>query len=97
MMGRRAVLGGAAASVAAAAAAAQEASLSPGFADARMHVFEARGLVPVPQRLEVGEQIEVVLRSEAELEAMVRSGTMVDGKTIGAFTLWKLGAGGGRA
>ena len=70
---------------------------SPGFADERMHVFEARGLLPVPQRLEVGEQIEVVLRSEAELEAMVRSGTMVDGKTIGAFTLWKLGAGGGRA
>ena len=70
---------------------------SPGFADERMHVFEARGLVPVPQRLEAGEQIEVVLRTEAELEAMVRDGTMVDGKTLGAFTLWKLGAGEVRA
>jgi hypothetical protein len=63
-----------------------------------LEVACAHGLTHLgAQRLEVGEQIEVVLRTEAELEAMVRSGTMVDGKTIGAFTLWKLGAGGGRA
>lgn len=67
---------------------------SPGFADERMHVFEATGLTPVPQRLEVGEQIEVVTRSIADMESMITRGYMVDGKTLGAFTLWKLGASG---
>jgi ADP-ribose pyrophosphatase len=64
---------------------------SPGFADERMHVFEARGLSRVPQRLEEGEQIEVVLRTVAELESMIASGELTDGKTIGAYALWKLG------
>ena len=68
---------------------------SPGFADERMHVFEARGLRPVPRRLEVGEQIEVVVRTVGELEAMIADGRVQDGKTIGAFAIWRLGAGGG--
>jgi len=63
---------------------------SPGFADERMHVFEARGLVPVPRRLEEGEEIEVVLRTPAELAAMIRDGLVEDGKTIGAFAQWSL-------
>lgn len=63
---------------------------SPGFADERMHVFEARGLTPVPRRLEVGERIEVVLRSVDEVSAMIRQGRIVDGKTIGAFAQWML-------
>ena len=66
---------------------------SPGFADERMHVFEARGLRPVPRRLEVGEQIEVVVRAPDELERMIASGEVADGKTIGAFLLWKLRGG----
>lgn len=66
---------------------------SPGFADERMHVFEARGLEPVPRRLEEGEQIEVAVRTEAELERMIADGRMQDGKTLGAFLLWKLGCG----
>ena len=70
---------------------------SPGFADERMHVFEARGLRPVPRRLEVGEQIEVVVRTVGELEAMIADGRVQDGKTIGAFAIWRLRAGeGGR-
>ena len=67
---------------------------SPGFADERMHVFEARGLEPVPRRLEEGEQIEVSIRSEPELEQMIAEGRMQDGKTLGAYLLWKLGRGG---
>jgi ADP-ribose pyrophosphatase len=66
---------------------------SPGFADERMHVFEARGLRPVPRRLEVGEQIEVVVRTVGELEAMIADGRVQDGKTIGAFAIWRLRAG----
>lgn len=63
---------------------------SPGFADERMHVFEARGLRPVPRRLEVGERIEVVVRSVPEVEALIADGTLVDGKTIAAFAQWQL-------
>lgn len=63
---------------------------SPGFADERMHVFEARGLTPVGQRLEAGEQIQVVTRTTLELESMIKDGSLVDGKTIGAYMLWKL-------
>jgi hypothetical protein len=59
-----------------------------------MYVFEATGLTPVPQRLEVGEQIEVVTRSVADLQSMITRGELVDGKTLGAFTLWKHGASG---
>lgn len=66
---------------------------SPGFADERMHVFEARALQPVPRRLEPGEQIEVVVRAPDELERMIASGEVADGKTIGAFLLWKLRGG----
>ena len=66
---------------------------SPGFADELMHVFEARGLSEVPRRLELGEQIEVVVRAPAELESMIARGDVTDGKTIGAFALWKFGAG----
>lgn len=66
---------------------------SPGFADERMHVFEATGLVPVPRRLEEGEQIEVVVRSVGELEAMIAAGRIEDGKTLGAFLQWRLDRG----
>jgi ADP-ribose pyrophosphatase len=69
---------------------------SPGFADERMHVYEARGLEAVPRRLEIGEQIEVSIRSEPELERMIAEGRMQDGKTLGAYLLWKLGRGGSR-
>ena len=65
MMGRRAVLGGAAASVAAAAAAAQEASLSPGFADALLVVdvqncFMPGGSLAVPRGDEVVPVINAI-------------------------------------
>lgn len=68
---------------------------SPGFADERMHVFEARGLEPVPRRLEPGEEIEVAVRSAPELERMIAAGEVVDGKTIGAYLLWTLRGGRG--
>ncbi len=63
---------------------------SPGFADERMHVYQATELTPVPQRLEPGERIEVVMRSQEELQAMIADGSMEDGKTIAAFAQWRL-------
>lgn len=68
---------------------------SPGFADERMHVFEARGLSPVPRRLEVGERIEVVLRRPEEVAQRIRDGAIVDGKTVAAFAQWSLWRRGG--
>jgi ADP-ribose pyrophosphatase len=68
---------------------------SPGFADERMHVFEARALRQVPPRLEHGEQIEVVVRSPEELEAMIARGEVLDGKSLGAFLLWRSARGRG--
>jgi hypothetical protein len=59
-----------------------------------MHVFEARGLTPVPRRLEVGEEIEVAVRSVGEVERLIRDGGIRDAKTIGAFAQWRLGGGG---
>jgi len=62
---------------------------SPGFADERMHAFVASDLRPVERNLQPGERIEVVLHGPEAIEAMIREGTLEDGKTIAAFALWK--------
>ena len=61
---------------------------SPGFTDEIMHVFLATGLRAVPQRLEEGEDLEVVLVSRDELRGSIERGLILDGKTLGAFLLW---------
>lgn len=61
---------------------------SPGFADELMHLFLARGLHVVPQALEDGERIEVILRTPEEALAMIESGEIRDGKTIAGLMLW---------
>ncbi|MCA9286266.1 MAG: NUDIX hydrolase [Phycisphaerales bacterium] len=61
---------------------------SPGFADELMHVFEATGLRPVPQRLEPGEQIEVAVLEVSEVLDMIGDGRIRDGKTIAGIMLW---------
>ena len=63
---------------------------SPGFADERMHVFLATELRAVPQRLEAGEEIEVVLMEPPELERAMAEGVVEDGKTLAAYLLWRL-------
>ncbi len=63
---------------------------SPGFTDERMHVFVASELRSVPQRLEPGEEIEVVLMGRGEFERAMASGAVEDGKTLGAYLLWRL-------
>jgi ADP-ribose pyrophosphatase len=68
---------------------------SPGFADEIMHVFLAKGLTSVPQRLEPGEEIEVVHLDEDELRAKIARGEILDGKTLGAYLLWTMTRGGG--
>ena len=68
---------------------------SPGFTDERMHVYLASGLRSTAQRLEPGEEIEVVLLHERELERQIAAGAIEDGKTLGAFLLWRLRQGSG--
>ncbi len=62
---------------------------SPGFTDELMHVFVARELVPGDQQLESHEEIEVETRVRADVESMIRSGELVDGKSIAALLLWQ--------
>jgi hypothetical protein len=54
-----------------------------------MHVFEARGLTPVPRDLQPGERIEVLLETPGTVAAWIRDGRIQDGKTIAAFHLWQ--------
>jgi ADP-ribose pyrophosphatase len=63
---------------------------TPGFSDEIMHVFVASKLTPVAQRLEPGEELEVVVMDRSELEAAVATGAITDGKTLGAYLLWML-------
>ena len=60
---------------------------SPGFCDERMHAFVATGLSPVPQRLEPGEEIEVVRMTPDEIDEAILDGRIDDGKTITAWHL----------
>ena len=62
---------------------------SPGFADERMHVFEATGLTPGSQQLEAHEEIEVQPRAVDDVMRMVADGQLVDGKSIAALHLWR--------
>lgn len=63
---------------------------SPGFTDERMFVFRATKLREIAQRLEDGEDIEVLDAAPAEVDAMIRDGRIVDGKTIAAWSLHQL-------
>jgi ADP-ribose pyrophosphatase len=55
---------------------------SPGFCDEIIHLFIARSLTQVPQRLEEGEHITVEIASLEECLRMIASGEIADGKSI---------------
>jgi ADP-ribose pyrophosphatase len=65
---------------------------SPGFTDEAMHVFHATALRPVPQRLEAGEEIEVVEMGREAFEREIAAGRIEDGKSLGAYLLWRMRA-----
>ena len=62
---------------------------SPGFTDERMHVYLATDLRQSAQRLEPGEEIEVLVMDRRAFEQAIASGEIVDGKTLGAYLLWR--------
>ena len=55
---------------------------APGFCDERIHLFLARALTAVPQRLEHDEVLSVSRMPLASAIAMIRSGEIEDAKTI---------------
>jgi ADP-ribose pyrophosphatase len=60
---------------------------TPGFCDESMHVFRATGLVASKAKGDEDERIEVQAFSLPELEAMIDSGDIREGKTLVAILL----------
>ena len=63
---------------------------SPGFSDEVIHLFVARDLIPSPLPGDEDEWIAPVAVPVQDLEQMIRSGAVVDGKTLLALS-WYLG------
>lgn len=63
---------------------------SPGICDEVMHAFVARGLTEGEQALDPTEEIEVVPMTVIEIDAAIRSGVLIDGKTLATLMLWRL-------
>ncbi len=62
---------------------------TPGISNEIIHFFLARGLSPVPQRLQEGEHITVEPHSPEECLRKIQTGEIADGKTILGI-LWHL-------
>ena len=60
---------------------------SPGITDETMHAFVATDLRPGPQRLDATESIETLELPYDDALALVRDGTIEDGKTIALLLL----------
>ena len=52
-------------------------------------IWLARGLQPGPQQLDSGEFVEVVLHTDAELDALCAAGQLPDVKTLVGLHLWQ--------
>jgi ADP-ribose pyrophosphatase len=64
---------------------------SPGFLDELVRVFAAEDLQFVGQRLEAGEDIEVVVLRRTEILEMITDGRIRDAKTIAGLLMWERG------
>jgi len=62
---------------------------SPGYVTERMHLYLARGLEPGEARPDDDERIRCRWFSRRELAAWLRSGRIVDGKTLVGLLLWE--------
>jgi ADP-ribose pyrophosphatase len=70
---------------------------SPGFLDELVRVFVAEDLEHVGQRLDPGEDIEVVELPRPEVLAMIADGRIRDAKTIAGLLMWEQARGGAGA
>jgi ADP-ribose pyrophosphatase len=62
---------------------------SPGILSEKMYAFVAYDLEKKTQALEEGEEIEVVETGLAEAIEMIRSGEIIDGKTIATLLMYE--------
>lgn len=63
---------------------------TPAFTDEVIHLYVAEDLQPVPQALEADEVIDPVRLSRAEVERLIDSGQIRDGKTlVGILLAWR--------
>jgi len=60
---------------------------TPGFCDERMSVFRASGLTPGAAQPEADERIELRWFTRAEIAAMLKDGTLREGKTLVALLM----------
>lgn len=58
---------------------------SPGYCTEKIGIYAARKLVPSRQHLDADEDVEVVIMPLEEAVELVKSGEIVDGKTIAAI------------
>jgi len=61
--------------------------LSPGYCSEEMHAFLATDLEAVGQDLDDGEEISVEVVPDGRVRAMIRDGTLRDGKTLAMLAL----------
>jgi len=66
---------------------------SPGICTEYMNAFVARDLEPVGQKLDESERIEVEVVTWRKVLAMMRDGTIRDGKTVAALLFYRTFAG----
>lgn len=59
--------------------------VAPGYSSEFLHIFLATDLIPGPQNLDEGEDIEVVELSVAEAMKMADTGRLRDGKSLAAL------------
>ena len=62
--------------------------MSPGILNERMHVFVATDLSPGSTDLDAGEQIEPLVVEWSEAVEMIRTGQIVDAKTVAAILFY---------
>ena len=65
---------------------------APGALTEYLHVFVATELTDGEQRLETHERITVETASHERLREMIATGELHDGKSIAAYTLWRIRA-----
>ena len=61
---------------------------TPGFTDERMWLYAAWNLESGEQNLQPGEHIQVLTRTQAQVEELLAEGKIIDGKTILALLWW---------
>ena len=69
----------------------------PGYSEERLHLFYARlSQTPNAQRPDFDENLEPVVMTAAEIDAALDAGTLIDGKSIAIWLMWRRKVGAGR-